>query len=471
MEDYLQATERRRNLFRPSQEAQTTQQGYSINPTGAAPHGAQIHAMDLSHDSSILLTGGSDGYVRWYDLFASMNGKNMLTQNLRNTFVEGVSKGAEAGTEVFLYVDIWDANYQQWDLNTGQVVRSFDGHSGQISSILFRPLNLPSVATTSTEGFDNQPSDSMDGDPVLTSPLVHDLENDLAQELDGSASDAKDAPEVKPVDDESTMESGADAEGEDDGDGEADEDGDSLFGDQDDSIRDSGSGDAESVEMDADGDRKGPATDPLGDPVSKASTSDTGSLKGGETGGAAIALPGRKEDAPPDTKEPPALSAPSKEEKKLPKPLFGSMTSAWQYNADISQFSSDIFLTSTLSGQVMLWDRRADTKSKQGVRALELPAGTPPWCTGVCWNHTGDKIYVGRRNETVEEWDVRMLPDTTRTDSVDRSHLGRAPKHMRTLRMPRGSGPVSSVLVMPNNRHLVWAPWWYYFEDGYVFAH
>lgn len=93
MEDYLRAIERRRNLFRPSQEALTTQQGYSINPVGAAPHGAQIHTMDLSHDSSILLTGGSDGYVRWYDLFASMNGKNMLTQNLRNTFVEGVSKG------------------------------------------------------------------------------------------------------------------------------------------------------------------------------------------------------------------------------------------------------------------------------------------------------------------------------------------------------------------------------------------
>lgn len=104
----------------------------------------------------------------------------------------------------------------------------------------------------------------------------------------------------------------------------------------------------------------------------------------------------------------------------------------------------------------MLWDRRVDSKSKQGVRALELPSGTPPWCMSVCWNHTGDKIYVGRRNETVEEWDVRMLPDATRSDSVGRSHLGRAPKHVRTLRMPRGSGPVSSVLVMPNNRHLVW---------------
>lgn len=343
-----------------------------------------------------------------------------------------------------------NTNCQQWDLNTGQVVRSFDGHSGQISSIVFRPLSVPSVESNSTVGSENQPSDSTDVDPVLTSPLMHDLENDLAKELDEPVYDAKDAFEVKPAEDDSPMDSGGDAEGEDDGDG------DSLFGDQDDSIHDPGSGDVESVDMDADGDQRGPTTNPLEDQVRKVNASDTGSRKVGELGGAAIALPGRKTDALPDTKKPPALSVPSKEEKRLPKPLFGSMTSAWQYDADISQFSNDIFLTSTLSGQVMLWDRRVDTKSKQGVRALELPAGTPPWCTSVCWNHTGDKIYVGRRNETVEEWDVRMLPDATRPDSVDRSHLGRAPKHIRALRMPRGSGPVSSVLVMPNDRHLVW---------------
>lgn len=352
----------------------------------------------------------------------------------------------------------WNANWQQWDLNTGQVVRSFDGHSGQISSIVFRPMCLPSGVSNSATGSKTPPSDSMDADPVLTSLLVHDLENDLAQELEESASDAKDDSEAKPADDDSPMDYEVDAEGEDDadGDGEVDEDGDSLFGDQDDSIRDPGSGGRESVEMDANDDRKGPAATALGDQANKSSVNGAGLLKRGDTGGAAIALPGRKTDAPLDTKEPPALSAPPKEDKKLPKPLFGSMTSAWQYDADISQFSSDIFLTSTLSGQVMLWDRRVDSKSKQGVRALELPSGTPPWCMSVCWNHTGDKIYVGRRNETVEEWDVRMLPDATRSDSVGRSHLGRAPKHVRTLRMPRGSGPVSSVLVMPNNRHLVW---------------
>lgn len=355
-----------------------------------------------------------------------------------------------------MYVNDLTTNQQQWDLNTGQVVRSFDGHSGQISSIVFRPLFVPSMTSTSAAAEQEAlPSESMDVDPVLTSPLVNDLENDLAQELDGAASDAKD--DVKPDDEDSIMDSEADAEGEDeaDGDGEADEDNDSLFGDQEDTSRDIGSGDVNSTDMDTTDDRKGTALDLPSDQFSKAGAHDNALQKNVEAGGAAIALPGSKSEAQLETKELPTLNVPSKEDKKLPKPMFGSMTSAWQFDADISQFSSDIFLTSTLSGQVMIWDRRMDTKAKPGVRALELPAGTPPWCTSVCWNHTGDKIYVGRRNETVEEWDVRMLPDTTKSDSVDRSHLGRAPKHVRTLRMPRGSGPVSSVLVMPNNRHLV----------------
>ena len=40
---------------------------------------------------------------------------------------------------------------QQWDLNTGQVVRSYDGHAGQISSIAFRPMYTPPVTSAATE--------------------------------------------------------------------------------------------------------------------------------------------------------------------------------------------------------------------------------------------------------------------------------------------------------------------------------
>lgn len=98
LEAYRTQLNHRRSLFEPSAEAQSTSAGYAITPVGAAPHAARIHAMALVQDATVLLTGGSDGYVRWYDLEASMNGRNMLTQNLRSTFVEGVSKGGVLST-------------------------------------------------------------------------------------------------------------------------------------------------------------------------------------------------------------------------------------------------------------------------------------------------------------------------------------------------------------------------------------
>lgn len=41
--------------------------------------------------------------------------------------------------------------YQNWDLNTGQVIRTFQGHTSQISSITWRPLKPPSSTKTPDE--------------------------------------------------------------------------------------------------------------------------------------------------------------------------------------------------------------------------------------------------------------------------------------------------------------------------------
>jgi transcriptional activator SPT8 len=46
--------------------------------------------MALSGDGHTLLSGGNDGHIRKYDVYASMNGKSMLTQNVRHQFVDGV---------------------------------------------------------------------------------------------------------------------------------------------------------------------------------------------------------------------------------------------------------------------------------------------------------------------------------------------------------------------------------------------
>ena len=63
---------------------------YSIEAVGAAPHGSHVYTMALSADGTTLLSGGNDGHVRKYDVYASMNGRSMLTQNVRHQFVDGV---------------------------------------------------------------------------------------------------------------------------------------------------------------------------------------------------------------------------------------------------------------------------------------------------------------------------------------------------------------------------------------------
>lgn len=70
-----------------------------------------------------------------------------------------------------------------------------------------------------------------------------------------------------------------------------------------------------------------------------------------------------------------------------------------------------------------------------------LPRNTPPWCLSACWSPDGNFIYAGRRNNTVEEYDLRKGL--------------KGPE--RVFRFPNGSGAVTSVKAMPNGRHLICA--------------
>jgi transcriptional activator SPT8 len=132
----------------------------------------------------------------------------------------------------------------------------------------------------------------------------------------------------------------------------------------------------------------------------------------------------------------------------LQKSALGSLTGSSGFDADVSQFSQDVLLTSTLGGQVMLWDRRIKPDGKGGVHALPLPDKTPPWCASATWSTYGDRIYVGRRNETIEEWDLRAL-------GTGSSSNHSKPKVLNTLKFPVGCGPITSIISMPNDRHLI----------------
>jgi len=64
-----------------------------------------------------------------------------------------------------------------------------------------------------------------------------------------------------------------------------------------------------------------------------------------------------------------------------------------------------------------------------------------------CWSADGSQIYAGRRNGTVDVWDVRL---------VGRSGPSNTPRLLKTLRNPASSGVVSCVVAFPDCRHLVW---------------
>jgi transcriptional activator SPT8 len=103
-------------------------------------------------------------------------------------------------------------------------------------------------------------------------------------------------------------------------------------------------------------------------------------------------------------------------------------------------FSSDIMMTSTMDGQVTLMDRRMP----EGGRVGRLQGGekAPPWCMSACWSGDGNQVLAGRRNGTLDIWDVR------------RTSNSRAPNLLRTLKTPTESGSISCVVAFPDGRHI-----------------
>jgi transcriptional activator SPT8 len=126
-------------------------------------------------------------------------------------------------------------------------------------------------------------------------------------------------------------------------------------------------------------------------------------------------------------------------------------------------------MTAAIDGQIILWDKRVNTVGK-GVGRLWMSEKTPPWCLSVngflfqfeqdadhingkaCWSVDGAQLYAGRRNGTVDVWDVRQL---------GRSGPANTPRLLKTLRNPLSSGVVSCVVAFPDRRHIAW----YVFSD------
>ena len=76
----------------PLQPNADTCSSYDIVPVLAAPHATSVNAITATTDMRWVFTGGSDGYIRKFDHFASMNGKVPLTVAQKHPFVDSVTK-------------------------------------------------------------------------------------------------------------------------------------------------------------------------------------------------------------------------------------------------------------------------------------------------------------------------------------------------------------------------------------------
>jgi WD40 repeat protein len=112
--------------------------------------------------------------------------------------------------------------------------------------------------------------------------------------------------------------------------------------------------------------------------------------------------------------------------------------------------NDDVLMTSGIDGQVYLWDRRVSGSESHGyVRKLEVPKTTSPWTASASWALDGRSVFVGRRNNTVDLYDLRFVRPA--------SPIFNPASALRSIKLPSSSGPVSCVKAWPDGAHLLCA--------------
>ncbi|KAI6005636.1 WD40 repeat-like protein [Pisolithus albus] len=429
-------------LFFPSQAPRS----FTVEAVCAIPHPVPTHY---------------DGYIRDYDIFTSVNGKVTLTAPQRHhcNVVEGNMKagqircwwenpdyfgpqtGYQASGESLLspvyslamhsdalwalggsqrgHINLftvrhdpgrlihkglfsasWDGEAMQWDLNTGQVVRKFTAHGAQLVAIAVRPLNPLTQCFSST--FSAGTAGEWDAYPP-SSGLRHEIRHERAPSMFSNQNLISNQP---------TQET----------DTKSDTSFDPLFDDEPDA-----DGEVDSTSpMDGGG-----ANQAVDSKKENTSVSGHASLAVPD---ATFALPNQQSQQVSRPSQSSAVAPP----KNAP-PLLNPESSA--------AFSPDVLMIAAIDGQVMLWDKRVNTPGR-GVGRLWMSEKTPPWCVSACWSTDGAQVYAGRRNGTVDVWDVRLLGCSRPCGT---------PRLLRSLRNPPSSGVVSCVVPFPDGRHIACA--------------
>jgi transcriptional activator SPT8 len=366
---------------------------------GEDPLLSPVYSLAVQSQALWMLSGLESGSINLYSVRHD-EGKRIAYMHKHKSAVSVLTLAQD---EKSVLSGSWDKNIFDWDLNTGQIKRTFEGSGGQISAIEIRPASSLPV-----------PEES--GEPVQTNGTLSSNNGDKPRK-NGSISngvngteDNEDAP-GSPAD--SLFGGGSDANslfGETASNGAPS--GGNYFGDEDDEFSRAGGLALNGQQhLDAQGDLT------MGDVHTSTAKNSAPAVQPPDS------------DQKTDSKEP-AGQANGASHQEDSKPTIVSETQ------DAVATSDSTFLAASIDGTLRIWDRRQSNP----VARIPTRTGVPPWCMAACWSPDGNYIYAGRRNGTVEEFSL---------------HKG-LKNAERTFKFPQGSGAVSAIRAMPNGRHLIW---------------
>ncbi|KAG4443909.1 hypothetical protein IFR05_000549 [Cadophora sp. M221] len=250
----------------------------------------------------------------------------------------------------------WDKNVFDWDLNTGQAKRGFEGSGGQISAIEVRPASSLPVPEESGEPLPKSETFSSNNEK----PFTNGVNGNGVNGTHGGEPENEDAPGSPSG---SLFGGGSDN--------------DSLFGET------AGEG--------------APSGGVFGDDDDEFSRAIESSLDNQETLDSQGDVSMGEAPAPPEPVPEPAPELnESHVEEEPPKPMIIAETQ------DAVATSDSTFLAASIDGPMRIWDRR----QPDAVARMSTRPGVPPWCMAACWSPDGNFVYAGRRNGTVEEFSL-----------------------------------------------------------------
>ena len=463
---------------------------YDIIPTIAAPQGTSVNAICATSDIRWVFTGGSDGYIRKFNWIDSVNNKLALTVAQRHPFIDSVQKagvlvnhwenwdsrrgnvGTQDSSQVIspvyslachsqglwllsgtasgairlqsvrhdegkqiallrqhtsavsvltlssdersLLSGSWDKSVRDWDIETCKVRTSFATGAGQISCIEARPISTLPV-----------PAES--GEPVATNGIGRGYGENLPNGVSSRAQSQPPPEHPSPASRDSLF--GGD-EGDDD-----------LFGDTAGAALTNGADDAFGEEDDemARAMANGPPAEDINEQIA---TETSEPLQ-------PVQLPASESTQPVADH---SNDVPNGVSDTSEQPFANGLPHAYEMEGvaqtldsgnvvDAPVTSDSTFLATSTDGVIRVWDRRQPNPVARILPRNTPPWYTPPWCMSACWSPDGNYIYAGRRNNAVEEYDLRKSL--------------KGPE--RVFKFPNGSGAVTSVRAMPNGRHLICA--------------